>query len=91
MTNEEANIRINKSLEEDMKMEKGKVKWFNALKGYGFIEREGGPDIFVHYKNIKMNGYKNLDEGDEVEFEIETTDKGTNAINVRLVGEESND
>ena len=51
-------------------MERGKVKWFNAEKGFGFIERESGTDVFVHYSAISMNGYKTLDEGAEVQFDI---------------------
>ncbi|MEO0248689.1 MAG: cold shock domain-containing protein [candidate division WOR-3 bacterium] len=61
----------------------GKVKWFNASKGYGFIEREGGPDVFVHFSAIQMEGYKTLQEGQEVEFEIEQGPKGLQAANVR--------
>ena len=49
---------------------KGKVKWFNNAKGYGFIGREDGPDVFVHYSAIQLDGYKTLKEGDEVEFDI---------------------
>lgn len=48
----------------------GRVKWFNAEKGYGFIERDNGPDVFVHFSAIEMDGFKTLDEGAEVEFEI---------------------
>ena len=48
----------------------GRVKWFSAEKGYGFIEREGGPDVFVHYSAIQDEGFRTLDEGQEVEFEI---------------------
>jgi CspA family cold shock protein len=61
---------------------KGKVKWFNAAKGYGFIDREDGPDVFVHYSAIQSEGYKNLKEGDEVEFEIEQGAKGPQAVRV---------
>ncbi len=86
MTNEEINIRINKCLEEvEKQMEKGIVKWFNAEKGFGFIKRENKSDIFVHFQNIKMDGYKSLNEGEKVEFDVEETSKGENAINVRLV------
>ena len=49
---------------------KGKVKWFNNAKGYGFIGREDGPDVFVHYSSIQLDGYKTLKEGDDVEFDI---------------------
>ena len=61
----------------------GKVKWFNAAKGYGFIEpKDGGKDLFVHYDSIKTEGYKSLNEGDEVSFEITQGPKGPQAINV---------
>ena len=62
--------------------EKGKVKWFNNAKGYGFIEREGGEDVFVHYSAITGDGYRTLQEGDEVEFEVVQSDKGLQAANV---------
>ena len=54
----------------------GKVKWFNNAKGYGFIGREGGPDVFVHFSAIQLDGYKSLKEGDDVEFDIVQGDKG---------------
>jgi cold shock protein len=60
----------------------GKVKWFNGEKGYGFIEREGGDDVFVHFSAIKKEGFKSLDEGQEVEFEIVEGDRGLQAANV---------
>ncbi|UCE06387.1 MAG: cold shock domain-containing protein [bacterium] len=63
-------------------MEKGTVKWFNASKGYGFINRENGDDVFVHFKAIVGEGYKSLDEGDQVEFEVEQAPKGLQATNV---------
>ena len=66
-------------------MEKGKVKWFNATKGYGFITRDGGSDVFVHFKSIVGEGYKSLNEGDSVEFEVEDGSKGPQAINVNKV------
>jgi cold shock protein len=65
---------------------KGKVKWFNNSKGYGFIAREDGPDVFVHYSAIHAEGYKTLDEGMEVEFEIKEGPKGPQAENVTRVG-----
>ncbi|MCZ6916180.1 MAG: cold-shock protein [Gemmatimonadetes bacterium] len=62
---------------------KGKVKWFNDAKGYGFIEQEtGGEDVFVHFSAIQMDGFKTLAEGQEVEFEVETGQKGLHAANV---------
>ena len=67
-------------------MEKGTVKWFNATKGYGFITRADGQDVFVHFKAIIQDGYKKLDEGDEVEFEVEEGAKGPQAANVTKVG-----
>ena len=67
-------------------MASGKVKWFNAQKGYGFIEMDSGKDIFVHQNAIVGNGFKSLDEGDAVEFEISTGDKGDYADSVRRLG-----
>jgi len=64
---------------------RGKVKWFNAKKGYGFITKEDGEDVFVHYSGIVSDGFKTLDEGDEVEFEIQDGDKGKQAVNVKKV------
>ena len=61
---------------------KGTVKWFNNAKGYGFIGRDGGPDVFVHYSAISADGYKSLQEGDVVEFEIIQGQKGPQAANV---------
>ncbi len=63
-------------------MAKGKVKWFNAQKGYGFITPESGNDVFVHHTAIQGSGYKTLEEGQEVEFEIEQGPKGEQAKNV---------
>lgn len=63
-------------------MAKGVVKWFNGNKGYGFIKQDEGEDIFVHYSDIKDEGYKNLNEGDRVEFEVSSGPKGPKASNV---------
>lgn len=60
----------------------GKVKWFNNEKGFGFIEQEGGDDVFVHFSAIQADGYKSLDEGQEVEFEITEGARGPQAANV---------
>jgi len=60
----------------------GTVKWFNSEKGFGFIEREGGDDVFVHFSAIKEDGFRNLEEGEAVEFSIEETDKGLQAQHV---------
>ena len=63
-------------------MERGKVKWFNAEKGFGFIERENGTDVFVHFSAIAMDGFKTLDEGMDVQFEVVEGAKGPQAANV---------
>ena len=60
----------------------GTVKWFNGTKGYGFISQENGPDVFVHYSAIQGNGFRNLNEGDRVEFTVETGPKGLQARDV---------
>jgi len=61
----------------------GTVKWFNSSKGFGFIQRDGGPDVFVHFSAIQMGGYKALAEGQKVEFSIEKGPKGLQAADVR--------
>lgn len=63
----------------------GTVKWFNASKGYGFIAREDGPDVFVHYSAIQSEGFRNLEEGQKVEFEIEQGPKGLQAAKVKAL------
>jgi CspA family cold shock protein len=73
------------ALEQLEQMAVGTVKWFSNEKGYGFIEREGGEDVFVHHSSITMEGYRTLTEGQRVEFEITQGDKGLQAANVRPV------
>lgn len=63
----------------------GTVKWFNAAKGYGFIAHEGGKDVFVHFSAIATEGYRSLNEGEKVEFTIEDSPKGPQAVNVTKV------
>ena len=66
-------------------MTNGIVKWFNSSKGYGFIEQEDGPDVFVHHSVINTTGFKTLDEGDSVTFDVEQGQKGPAAANVTVV------
>jgi len=66
-------------------MANGTVKWFNDRKGYGFIEQEDGPDVFVHHSAINGNGFKSLREGDKITFDIEQGEKGPAAVNVTVV------
>ena len=66
-------------------MNKGTVKWFNNQKGYGFISDEAGNDIFVHYSGLNMDGYKTLEEGWNVEFDVITGDRGEQAANVKHI------
>ncbi|MCC6147988.1 MAG: cold-shock protein [Anaerolineaceae bacterium] len=63
----------------------GTVKWFNTSKGYGFISRDGGPDVFVHFTAIEMDGFRNLAEGQQVEFTVEQGPKGLQAANVKAL------
>ena len=67
-------------------MTKGRVKWFNEKKGFGFISKDDGNDVFVHFSAIKRDGFKSLDEGDEVEFEVSQGPKGLQATNVVVMG-----
>jgi len=66
-------------------MAKGRVKWFNEQKGFGFISRDDGNDVFVHFSAIKRDGFKSLNEGDEVEFDVSQGPKGLQAANVVVV------
>jgi CspA family cold shock protein len=66
-------------------MAQGSVKWFNSEKGYGFIAVDGGTDVFVHFSAIEMDGYKSLDDGQRVEFEVAQGQKGPQAEKVRLI------
>jgi cold shock protein len=68
----------------DLNMANGVVKWFNDNKGYGFIEQEDGPDVFVHHSGINASGFKTLNEGDSVTFDIEDGKKGPAAVNVSV-------
>jgi len=70
---------------ENVTMANGIVKWFNDSKGYGFIEQEDGPDVFVHHSGINGNGFKSLNEGDKVTFDVEDGQKGPAAVNVTVV------
>jgi len=67
-------------------MAKGRVKWFNEKKGFGFISKDDGDDVFVHFSAIKGEGFKSLSEGDEVEFEVSKGPKGLQAANVVVLG-----
>ncbi|VEN73478.1 DNA-binding transcriptional repressor [Candidatus Desulfarcum epimagneticum] len=69
-------------------MAEGTVKWFNNKKGYGFIEQEDGNDLFVHFSNIEMEGFKTLDDGDRVTFEISESDQGPEAKKVMKIDKE---
>jgi CspA family cold shock protein len=72
-------------MQEVVWMARGRIKWFNDAKGYGFIEQSDGEDVFVHFSAINMEGFKTLTEGQEVEFELRQTEKGLQAANVESV------
>ena len=63
----------------------GRIKWFSDEKGFGFIEQENGEDVFVHYTAIQMDGFRSVTEGQEVEFEVQSSDRGLRAANVRAI------
>ena len=67
-------------------MAQGKVKWFDTKKGFGFIQQDNGADVFVHYSSIGGDGFKNLEEGQAVEFDLQQGAKGLKAVNVRKAG-----
>jgi CspA family cold shock protein len=75
----------NKETEAMTERVRGTVKWFNSAKGYGFIEREDGPDVFVHFTSLQAEGYRTLNEGQEVEFSIEDSPKGLQAVDVTII------
>jgi CspA family cold shock protein len=77
---------VSKHIKKEQRMTQGTVKWFNAEKGFGFIEQDGdGPDVFVHYSAIDVSGYKSLDDGQRVEFNTTQGPKGPQAENVRPI------
>jgi CspA family cold shock protein len=78
-------VRTKRNVDREHNVAQGTVKWFNAEKGYGFIAVDNGPDVFVHYSAIQVDGYKSLDEGQRVEFEISQGQKGPQADAVRPV------
>jgi cold shock protein len=77
--------RLGKAKEACTFMIEGTVKWFNESKGFGFLSHEGGPDVFVHHSEIRAEGYRSLNEGDKVQFEITQSPKGPRAANVSLI------
>ena len=79
------NCKTSKEREKKVERIQGTVKWFNNAKGYGFLGRDGGADVFIHYSAITSEGYKSLQEGDKVEFEIVQGEKGPQAANVSKI------
>ena len=79
------NVATAKAKEACTFMIEGTVKWFNESKGFGFLTREGGPDVFVHHSEIKAEGFRTLNEGDKVQFEVVNSPKGPRAANVSRV------
>jgi cold shock protein len=79
------NLNVNVYKEHIMAKIQGKVKWFNEQKGFGFIERADGDDVFVHFREIASTGFKSLEDGQSVEFEVEQGEKGANAVNVTVL------
>jgi len=79
----QGSVSINFLVWEVLRMVKGTVKWFNDKKGFGFLSREDGDDVFVHFSNIEGDGFKTLREGDPVEFEVQDGPKGPQAVNVK--------
>jgi cold shock protein len=76
---------VGESEKENVERQQGVVRWFNNAKGFGFLGRDGGPDVFVHYSAISMEGYKTLKENDRVEFDIVDGQKGSQAANVKVL------
>ena len=82
--NAQATSLLSKGQEACTFMIEGTVKWFNESKGFGFLSREGGPDVFVHHSEIKAEGFRTLNEGDKVTFEVTDSPKGPRAANVTI-------
>jgi len=79
------NVALGRGQEACTQMIEGTVKWFNESKGFGFLSREGGPDVFVHHSEIRAEGFRTLNEGDKVRFEVVDSPKGPRAANVSLI------
>jgi cold shock protein len=83
-TSSEVGVHTEKRKKENARMSKGIVKWFNEKKGFGFIQQQEGPDVFVHHTGINAKGFKSLNEGDQVSFDIQQGPKGPSAVNVSV-------